>query len=62
MTAKDYELIAGVIRDYPSFHENLRTARRSFAASFADKFSENPRFNRAKFLRDCELDKGEPRS
>ena len=54
MRRKDYELIAGVIAGMPAFAPNLRTARDSCARAFAERLAtDNPRFDRARFLRAC---------
>ena len=49
MTKKDYELIAGTIRDMP-----VRKIRREMAEAFATNlYATNPRFDRARFIAAC---------
>lgn len=51
MKQTQFELIAQVIRNYPSHAPSLRE---SFANAFADALvPTNPRFDRAKFLAQC---------
>lgn len=59
MTKKDFELIAaildnGLIVAPSSMAETAREQRDEYARRFADRLAEeNPRFNRARFLRAC---------
>ena len=54
MTKKHFQLIADIIIGMPVHAPSLRTAKRSAALSFADRFAlEFPRFNRTFFLKAC---------
>ena len=54
MTKKHFELVASTIASMPVHAPSLRTAKRSAALSFADRFAlEFPRFNRTFFLKAC---------
>lgn len=54
MTKKDYELIAIVISDLPSFVEVTEVGHERIALRFAGALkSKNPKFNRNKFLQAC---------
>lgn len=57
MTKKDFELVASIIASYPDHAPSLRTAKVSFANSFAERFAQvNPRFNLAIFAKACGLE------
>ncbi len=59
MTRKDYVLLAAAIAKAPAFAASLRTAKASYAALIADALaSDNPRFDRARFLKACNLAEG----
>lgn len=54
MTRKDYELIAGVFAGFAQMVDINETIGADIAEDLADEFeAENPRFNRARFLKAC---------
>lgn len=56
MTKKHFEFIAATIAAMPGHAPSLRAQKESCARSFADALTkENPRFDRARFLKACGL-------
>ena len=54
MTRKHFEFIASTIAAMPTHAATLRTQKRSCALAFADALaSQNPRFDRGRFLKAC---------
>ena len=54
MTKKHFEFIAATIAAMPTFAPSLRAQKDSCARAFADALArENPRFDRARFLKAC---------
>ena len=61
MTRKDYELIAGVFAGFAQITDINETIGADIAESLADEFeAENPRFNRARFLKACGVSDTQP--
>ena len=56
MTKKHFEFIASTIAAMPDFADSLRNQKASCARAFADALQkENPKFNRAIFVKACSL-------
>lgn len=54
MTRKDYELIAGVLKNYLRIDYGVECVLEELAEEFADVLATtNPLFNRDKFLKAC---------
>ena len=62
MTRKDYQLIASILKEdrvlfFDGLHTPGQAAHALHCTAFADRLqSENPRFDRARFLRACGLE------
>ena len=56
MTKKHFEFIASTIAARPDFTDSLRNQKASCARAIADALQkENPKFNRALFIKACSL-------
>lgn len=56
MTKKHFEFIAATIAAMPDFAASLRNQKASCATTFADALQkENPKFDRALFIKACNL-------
>ena len=56
MTKQHFQLVAEVIAEMPTFAISLRSAKRSTAIAFAERFSrEFPLFDADRFLAACDV-------